>query len=138
MPQKYRVIQWATGKVGKQTLKGIGDYPKHWEVPPGDGGYRIVVEGEPDMQVQWATRTRNESFRGPLAKHRGPGELALMGGLMGTAARAVNSIPELCRAEPGIVTLCDQSPLLPPVNWRDDGAGEPVGAVVAGPGRLQA
>lgn len=101
----------------------LGDYPAHWEPPPGEGGYRLAIEGEPEMQVQWATRTRNESFRGPLAKPRGPEDLAIMGGLMATAARAVNSIPELCRSAPGIVTLGDQSALLPPVDWRPCGAG---------------
>lgn len=100
----------------------VGEYPKHWEPPPGEGGYRLAIKGEPEMQVEWATRTSNESFGGRLAKHRGPEELALMGGLMGTAARAVNSIPELCHAEPRIVALCDQSPLLPPVDWRDNRA----------------
>ena len=84
------------------------------------------------MQVQWATRTSNESFKGPLAKPRAPEDLAIMGGLMATAARAVNSIPELCRAEPGIRTLADQSPLLPPVDWRDGGVGDEAGAVFAG------
>ena len=110
----------------------LGDYPRHWEPPPGDGGYRLAITGEPDMEVQWATRTRNESFRGPLAKPRGPEDLAIMGGLMATAARAVNSIPALCRAEPGIVTLCDQAPLLPAVDWRDGVTPAAVGAVLAG------
>lgn len=110
----------------------VGDYPKHWDPPPGDGGYHLAIKGEPDMNLQWAISTRNETFQGPLAKPRGPQDLALMGGLMGTAARVVNSIPELCRAEPGIVTLCDQSPLLSPVNWRQGSAGDPVGAVFAG------
>jgi 2,4-diaminopentanoate dehydrogenase len=121
-----------TRRVTQAGCYWIGDYPKHWEPPPGDGGYRIAVTGEPDMRVQWATDAHNEAFQGPLAKPRGPEELAIMGGLMGTAARAVNSIPELCRAEPGIVTLCDQSPLLPPVDWRRGGAGDQVGAVFAG------
>jgi hypothetical protein len=110
----------------------LGEYPGHWEAPPGEGGYRIAIKGEPDMQVQWATRTRNESFRGRLAKPRQPEDLAIMGGLMATAARAVNAIPELCRAEPGIVTLCDQSPMLPPVDWRNGGSGDTAGAVFAG------
>jgi len=110
----------------------LGEYPEHWEAPPGEGGYRLAIKGEPDMQVQWATRTRNESFRGPLAKERNPEGLAIMGGLMATAARAVNAIPELCRAEPGIVTLCDQAPMLPPVQWREGGVGDTVGAVFAG------
>lgn len=110
----------------------LGDYPRQWEPPPGEGGYRLAIRGEPDMQVQWATRTRNESFRGPLAKPRGPQDLAIMGGLMATAARAVNSIPELCRSRPGIRTLGDQSALLPPIDWRDGGAGDQLGAVFAG------
>jgi len=110
----------------------LGDYPPGWEPPPGEGGYRLAIKGAPDMQVQWATRTRNESFRGPLAKQRGPADLAIMGGLMATAARAVNAIPALCRAQPGIVTLCDQAPLLPPVDWTRGGVGDTIGAVFAG------
>jgi hypothetical protein len=110
----------------------LGDYPDQWEPPPGEGGYRLAIKGEPDMELQWATRTRNESFRGDLARPRGPHDLAIMGGLMATAARAVNAIPELCRANPGIVTLCDQAPLLRPVDWRSGGVGDTVGAVFAG------
>jgi hypothetical protein len=110
----------------------LGDYPEHWESPPGDGGYRLAIKGEPDMQIQWATNSNNESFRGDLAKPRGPADLAIMGGLMATAARAVNSIPALCRSAPGIQTICDQSPMLPPVDWRNGGAGDELGAVFAG------
>jgi 4-hydroxy-tetrahydrodipicolinate reductase len=109
----------------------LGDYPQTWEPPPGEGGYRLAITGEPDMQVQWATRTRNDSFKGPLAKPRGPQDLAIMGGLMATAARAVNSIPALCQAEPGIVTLCDQAPLLPPVDWDAPSAPDTEGAALA-------
>jgi 2,4-diaminopentanoate dehydrogenase len=50
---------------------------------------------------------------------------------MATAARAVNSIPALCEAEPGIVTLCDQAALLPPVDWRTAGASDTSGAALA-------
>jgi hypothetical protein len=110
----------------------LGDYPTHWEPPPGEGGYRIAVKGDPDMQLQWATRTRADYYGGHLAKERGPEDLAIMGGLMATAARAVNSVPELCRAEPGIRTLADQRPLLPPVDWRRGGPGDEHGAVFAG------
>lgn len=106
-----------TPRVTQAGCYWLGDYPRQWEPPPGEGGYRLAIQGEPEMSVQWATRTRNESFAGPLAKERGPEDLAIMGGLMATAARAVNSIPELCRAAPGIVTLADQSGLLPPVDW---------------------
>lgn len=110
----------------------LGDYPRAWEPPPGEGGYRIRIKGEPDMQIQWATRTSNDSFRGHLARERGPEDLAIMGGLKATAARAVNAIPELCRAQPGIVTLCDQTPLLPRVDWTNGGIGDEAGAVFAG------
>jgi hypothetical protein len=109
----------------------VGDYPSAWQPPPGEGGYRLAVKGEPSMQLQWATRTSNDTFQGMLAKQRGPGDLAIMGGLLGTAARAVNSIPELCRAAPGIQTLADQSVLLHPVDWRTGGPGDEVGAVFA-------
>ncbi|HEX6389775.1 MAG TPA: hypothetical protein VFZ89_10015 [Solirubrobacteraceae bacterium] len=95
----------------------LGDYPSGWERPPGEGGYRLRIEGEPEMDVWWATRTRNETFQGPLAKPRDAEDLAIMGGLLATAARAVNAIPELCRAAPGIVTLGDQTALLPVVDW---------------------
>ena len=43
MGRKYRVIQWATGKVGKQALKGIIDHPQLelaglWVHNPDDAG----------------------------------------------------------------------------------------------------
>lgn len=110
----------------------LGEYPAHWEAPPGEGGYRIAIKGDPNYQVEWATRTREEYFGGHLAKARDPQDLAIMGGLLATAARAVNAIPELCEAEPGIVTLCDQTPMLPPVDWRAGGSGDVAGAVFAG------
>ncbi|GAA5166347.1 diacylglycerol kinase [Pseudonocardia eucalypti] len=110
----------------------LGDYPTHWEPPPGDGGYRLAIKGDPSMQVQWATHTDNGYYGGHLNKHRSPQDLAIMGGLMATAARAVNAIPALCDAPPGIRTLADQTPLLPPVDWRHGGAGDKNGAVFAG------
>jgi 4-hydroxy-tetrahydrodipicolinate reductase len=110
----------------------LGDYPSAWEPPPGEGGYRLAVKGEPDMQLQWSTRTKEESFKGPLAKARNAADLAIMGGLMATAARAVNSVPALCGSAPGIQTLADQNVMLRPVDWRSGGAGDTVGAVFAG------
>jgi hypothetical protein len=50
---------------------------------------------------------------------------------MATAARAVNSIPALCEAEPGIITLCDQAPLLPPVDWDAPSTPDTEGAALA-------
>lgn len=111
----------------------LGDYPRHWGPPPGSGGYRIGIKGEPDMRVEWATDSHNAWFGGDLEKPRDAADLGIMGGLLATAARAVNAIPEVCAAAPGIVTVCDQSPLLPPVDWRDGGEGDQLGAVFGDP-----
>jgi hypothetical protein len=106
-----------------------GPYPTDWEPPPGNGGYKIAIKGDPDMQVEFAAQGHPRMYAGPLAKERSTESFGTMGAFAATAARAVNSIPALCEAEPGIQVLGDQSPLLPPVDWRTGGRGDLVGAV---------
>jgi 2,4-diaminopentanoate dehydrogenase len=69
------------------------DLGRAWPQPPGHGGYRVQVTGEPNYTL----------------------ELQLMGtdgdhntaGLKATAMRLVNAIPAVMAAEPGIVTALD-------------------------------
>lgn len=69
-----------------------------WPQPPGHGGYRIVVTGSPnyicDVQMMGADGDHNT------------------GGLVGTAARLVNTIPAVCAAPPGLLSVLDL-PLAP-------------------------
>ncbi|MGZ4678419.1 MAG: NAD(P)H-dependent amine dehydrogenase family protein [Acidimicrobiia bacterium] len=69
-----------------------------WPQPPGHGGYRIVVTGSPsytcDVQMMGADGDHNT------------------GGLVGTAARLVNTIPAVCVAPPGLLSVLDL-PLVP-------------------------
>jgi 2,4-diaminopentanoate dehydrogenase len=60
----------------------------------GDTGYRIVIEGEPPMELTMAARPRADGYRDFL-------------GLPWTAMAGVNIIPALCAAPPGIVTHFD-------------------------------
>ena len=66
--------------------------------PAGDA-YRIVIDGSPRLDCEF-------SFR--------EGDDHLAGGFNITAMRAVNAIPVLCEAEPGVVSTFD----LPPVTGR--------------------
>lgn len=59
----------------------------HWPQPPGHGGYRIIIKGVPDMQLDLAFG----------------GADPLTDALIGTGMRAAHSIPAVCAAKPGIV-----------------------------------
>lgn len=88
----------------------LGDQgcPEDWGRTFGLAGYRISVRGRPDMTVQF-------EFAG--------GEHEVMGGPMAaaceaTAARAVNLIPAVCNAKPGLLTFLDLPMVLAQVAWR--------------------
>mgnify|MGYP001593241104 CR=1 FL=1 len=70
------------------------DIAPHWPQPPGHGGYRIIVKGVPDMQLDLA-------FGGadPLAD-----------ALIGTGMRAAHSIPAVCAARPGVIESFNELP----------------------------
>jgi hypothetical protein len=96
----YRVIQWATGNVGRAAVEGIVVHPELELV--GEPAVRVTVHGlhPPDP-------TRD--------LERNPGIAA-------TAMHCVNAISYVCRAEPGIRTYLD----LPLVSGRHRaGTGQP-------------
>lgn len=59
----------------------------HWPQPPGHGGYRIIIKGVPDMQLDLAFG----------------GADPLTDALIGTGMRAAHSIPAVCAAKSGVV-----------------------------------
>ena len=74
-----------------------GEYPDHWPTPL--DGWTLTIEGEPSMRAHFlalASFERNVS----IAEHVRSASIA-------TAMQAVNAIPALCDAEPGIQTMAD-------------------------------
>ena len=69
------------------------DLAPEWPQPPGAGGYRVVITGEPnytiDMQMLGTDGDHNTA------------------GLKATAMRLVNAIPAVVDADPGFVTALD-------------------------------
>ncbi len=69
------------------------DIGPDWAQPPGQGGYRVIVSGEPtytvDMQMMGSDGDHNT------------------GGLKATAMRLVNSVPAVVAARPGLLTALD-------------------------------
>jgi hypothetical protein len=69
------------------------DLGPDWPQPPGQGGYRVVISGEPsytlDMQMLASDGDHNTA------------------GLKATAMRLVNSIPAVIEAPPGLLTALD-------------------------------
>jgi 4-hydroxy-tetrahydrodipicolinate reductase len=69
------------------------DLAPDWPQPPGQGGYRVVLTGEPnytlDMQMLGSDGDHNTA------------------GLKATAMRLINAIPAVVAAEPGLLTALD-------------------------------
>ena len=69
------------------------DLGPDWPQPPGQGGYRVVVSGEPtytlDMQMLGSDGDHNTA------------------GLKATAMRLVNAVPAVVAAPPGLLTALD-------------------------------
>lgn len=74
-----------------------GEYPSHWPRP--QDGWTLTIEGEPSMRAHVLTLA---SYRRdvPIAEHVRAASIA-------TAMQAINAIPALCDAEPGIRTMAD-------------------------------
>ena len=65
-----------------------------WPTPAeGDGCYRILITGEPQMAVEFSHHARDGDHN--------------VSGMIVTAQRLVNSVPAVVAAEPGIVTALD-------------------------------
>jgi 4-hydroxy-tetrahydrodipicolinate reductase len=69
-----------------------------WPQPVGHSGYRVIVTGNPSY-------TCDVQMMGDDGDHN-------TGGLVGTAARLVNTIPAVCDAAPGLLSVLDL-PLVP-------------------------
>jgi len=74
-----------------------GEYPAHWPTP--EDGWTLTIEGDPSVRAHLLTLASYER-NVPLAEHVRAASVA-------TAMQAVNSIPALCQAEPGIRTMAD-------------------------------
>ena len=76
---------------------------------PIEHGYLIDIQGQP------CVRTRLEVYPGPDFVAESFSDYMVLGMIM-TSLPAVNAIPQVCRADPGIVTYLDL-PLVPPRGW---------------------
>ncbi len=74
------------------------DLAPEWAIGPTDATYRVVIEGDPDIDC---TLTLN-SPPGPMA-----------GGMVATAMRLVNAVPYVVEASPGLVSSLDLPLTLP-------------------------
>jgi len=74
-----------------------GEYPGHWPTPV--DGWTLTIEGEPSMRAHFLALG---SFHRPLpiTEHVRAASIA-------TAMQAVNAIPAVCAAPPGIATMAD-------------------------------
>jgi hypothetical protein len=64
-----------------------------WPKLPGQGGYRVDIEGNPGLHCQF-------HFVGEDGDHN-------TGGLTATAMRCLNAIPAVCEAQPGVLSVLD-------------------------------
>jgi 2,4-diaminopentanoate dehydrogenase len=74
-----------------------GEYPPHWPTP--QDGWTLTIEGDPSMRAHFlslASWTRAL----PMDEHVRAASVA-------TAMQAVNAIPAVCAATPGIATMAD-------------------------------
>jgi hypothetical protein len=73
------------------------EYPSHWPKP--QDGWTLVIEGDPSMRNHFFALASFER-RSPITEHVRAASIA-------TAMQAVNAIPALCAAAPGIATMAD-------------------------------
>ena len=74
-----------------------GEYPGHWPTP--QDGWTLTIEGDPSMQAHFLTLASYER-NVPIAEHVRAASIA-------TAMQAINAIPAVCDAAPGIATMAD-------------------------------
>lgn len=75
------------------------DLAPHWPAAARDGTYRVVIEGDPDMQCDFTVGSP-ETFSDE--------------GMLATTMRIVNAIPAVCAARAGLVGSLDLPLTLPP------------------------
>jgi len=94
----WRGLRAGTTLVEIETLWTVGgEYPAHWPAPL--DGWTLTLEGEPSIRAHLLTLMSYERPL-PLAEHVRAASVA-------TAMQAVNAIPALCAAPPGIQTMAD-------------------------------
>lgn len=74
-----------------------GEYPKHWPKPA--DGWTLTIEGEPSMRAHFLSLASYQRDL-PMTEHVRAASIA-------TAMQAVNAIPALCEAAPGMRTMAD-------------------------------
>jgi len=74
-----------------------GEYPDHWPRPT--DGWTLTIEGEPSMRTHFLSLMSYERDL-PMREHVRAASIA-------TAMQAVNAIPALCAAAPGVRTMAD-------------------------------
>jgi 2,4-diaminopentanoate dehydrogenase len=74
-----------------------GEYPDHWPRPA--DGWTLTIEGEPSMQAHFLSLASFERNL-PMTEHVRAASIA-------TAMQAVNAIPAVCAAPPGLATMAD-------------------------------
>ncbi|MDP9118404.1 MAG: dihydrodipicolinate reductase [Actinomycetota bacterium] len=74
-----------------------GEYPGHWPSPL--HGWTLTIEGDPSLRAHVLTMASFER-RVPIAEHVRAASVA-------TAMQALNAIPAVCAAAPGIASMAD-------------------------------
>jgi len=67
------------------------DVDPAWGIDPEAGEWQVTIDGDPGVKMDVSLSA--------TGAHKSAGTLA-------TAARMVNSIPDVCKAEPGFLTVC--------------------------------
>jgi 2,4-diaminopentanoate dehydrogenase len=74
-----------------------GEYPAHWPTP--QHGWTLTIEGDPSMRAHFLALASYERNL-PISEHVRAASVA-------TAMQAINAIPAVCAAPPGIATMAD-------------------------------
>lgn len=85
----YRVVQWTTGNVGRQSVRAIVAHPELELVG-------CFAHGEDKLEIRPPRGFEGKSF-----------EDFMQLGMIATAMPAINAIPHFCRATPGIRSYRD-------------------------------
>jgi hypothetical protein len=83
------------------------DIAPDWPTGVGDLSYRVVVEGEPDIDCTLAVSLRDPARAGIS------GMAAGAGAMVATAMRVVNAVPHVVDAPPGLLSSLDLPLTLP-------------------------
>jgi hypothetical protein len=84
--------------INRLTDAAAPDWPRAPEGRP--GVHRVIIKGSPGVEV-------NVHVGGPAVSAGGDGVDHNIAGVIATAAKAVNAIPAVCAAPPGLLSLRD-------------------------------